>query len=314
MENVLRHNRKQILLFTNPRAGRGRTKATLDEFIAELQSRGYHIETVADPESLSTSASRLGEREGLHMVIAAGGDGTARLVFNRLAERPPVLVLPMGTENLLAKYLGIDFAPKQWCDLVEHGKTVTWDAGRVIDGDQRSLFMLMVGCGFDAEVVRRLDATRSGNIHHLSYVKPILDSIRRYEYPELRIEASNADGEWTERVAHWAFVFNIPAYGGGLRIAPVADPADGMLDLCTFWGGSFARGLFHLATVLLRQQGSWSGFSQTRARRFRISSTNEVPYQVDGDSGGFLPIEVETAAEKIELVVPADWVAPSPMR
>ncbi len=44
----------------------------------------------------------------------------------------------------------------------------------------------MVGCGFDAEVVHRLHATRGGHISMWSYSKPIFESIRSYQYPELR--------------------------------------------------------------------------------------------------------------------------------
>ena len=45
----------------------------------------------------------------------------------------------------------------------------------------------MVGCGFDAHVVRGLHAQRRGHIRHTTYIKPILASIRSYEYPEMRV-------------------------------------------------------------------------------------------------------------------------------
>ena len=41
----------------------------------------------------------------------------------------------------------------------------------------------MIGCGFDAEVVRRVHLERDGHITRLSYLKPIWESIRSYEYP-----------------------------------------------------------------------------------------------------------------------------------
>ncbi|MGC4002636.1 MAG: diacylglycerol kinase family protein [Pirellulales bacterium] len=42
----------------------------------------------------------------LRAVVAAGGDGTLNALVNRLPAETPFLMLPLGTENLVAKYLG----------------------------------------------------------------------------------------------------------------------------------------------------------------------------------------------------------------
>jgi len=300
----------RILLFGNPRAGAKSGGSEVDAFANALRAQKYHVETISDPAVLSEAATALSTAGGLRMVIAAGGDGTASLVINRVPSGIPVMVLPLGTENLLAKYLHVSHDLRRWCEIVDRGTWLRWDAGRVLDAQEGHLFLLMLGCGFDAAVVRRLHDERRGNIRHLSYVKPILHSIRSYEYPELKIQyLLEESGDWTDRSAHWAFAFNIPAYAGGLRIAPQADPADGMLDLCTFVGGSFPKGLFHLGTVLLGQQGKWSNFSHIRAKRVRISSEHEVPYQIDGDPGGDLPVEIEIVSKRLTVVVPGDWHA-----
>jgi diacylglycerol kinase family enzyme len=303
-----------VLLFGNPRAGATSRTREIDAFAEALRDRKYQIEIITNPDDLGETAARAQQRGDLRMVVAAGGDGTVRLVVSRTPPEVPIMVLPMGTENLLAKYLQISHDLRQWCDIVDGGTWLRWDAGRVVAGGEHHKFLLMFSCGFDADVVRRLHEERSGNIRHLSYAKPILDSIRSYDYPELRLEylLENSD-EWTEHRAHWAFAFNIPAYAGGLRITPLADPADGLFDLCTFVGGSFPSGLFHLATVMLRQQGKWSNFSHIRARRIRVSAEQEVPYQIDGDPGGVLPVEIEIVSGSVTMMVPANWRAELPM-
>ena len=119
----------------------------------------------------------------------------------------------------------------------------------------------MVGCGFDAEVVRRLHGMRSGHIRHFSYAKPILDSLRNYEYPELRVYcespelAEKGGGESAgaarpvDLSARWVFVVNLPRYAVGLQIAPDALGNDGFLDVCLFKEGSLWSGLRYLAGV-----------------------------------------------------------------
>ena len=168
----------------------------------------------------------------------------------------------------------------------------------------------MLGCGFDADVVRRLHNRRSGNIHRLSYAKPMLDSILSYRFPEIRVSCrDSATDDWADPsdiAVFWTFVFNLPAYAAGLSIAPQADGADGSLDVCTFPGGSVWRGLLHLGAVMLGRHQQWGHCLSTRAKAIRLESDQRVPYQMDGDPGGFLPVEIEVLPQRVTLVVPAE--------
>jgi diacylglycerol kinase (ATP) len=136
-----------------------------------------------DIAELREDAKDTTRRSLLRAVVAAGGDGTASLVTNQTPPGTPIALLPLGTENLLSKYLEIPADPDRVALLISDGLTTRLDAGQA--GDR--LFLLMAGCGFDAEVVRRLHQARSGHIHHLSYAKPILDAVRSYRYPPLQV-------------------------------------------------------------------------------------------------------------------------------
>ena len=90
-------------------------------------------------------------------------------------------------------------------------------------------------------------------------------------------------------------------------IAPAATPFDGQLDVATFAGGSFWHGLFHLSAVVLGQHQTLNEFKAIRTRHLRIESDQEVPYQLDGDPGGYLPVEVEVIPKRLTLLVPPDF-------
>ncbi len=309
METPRKPEGQHILIFGNPTAGASSGHAPVEALTVELRARRYQIETISDPVVLEELSRELALAGQLRLVVAAGGDGTASLVVNRTPVGTPMMVVPLGTENLLAKYLHMPDDVSGWCDVAESGQLVHCDAGQLQD----RVFLLMLSAGFDADVVHRLHGERRGNIRHLSYAKPILDSIRKYEYPELRVRClPEGSDEWTEQRVHWAFVFNVPVYAGGLRIVPAADPTDGLLDVCTFVGGSFPRGLFHLGTVMLRQQGKWSDFLHQKARRVCVETDRPVPFQTDGDPGGMLPVEVTIAPRRMTIVAPPDWQTSSP--
>ena len=106
----------------------------------------------------------------------------------------------------------------------------------------------------------------------------------------------------------WLFAINLPRYGGGFRIAPQADGADGLLDMCAFRGGHFWRGLGYVAALLLRQHQRLADCTIRRVRRLRITADAPVPYQLDGDPGGLLPLDVQVLPGRLTLVVPREAV------
>ena len=186
------------------------------------------------------------------------------------------------------------------------------------------IFLVMVGCGFDANVVHSLHLHRRGHVTNASYFNPIVSSIRHYDYPELRVYWSRDGGAETgaasdcksdqplETVTNgvrWLFAFNLPCYGAGLQIAPEADGSDGLLDICTFRRGGLWHGLYYTAAVLTGTHHWLTDFAQRRAGRLRVTSDSEVPYQLDGDPGGFLPVDIEVLPKRLTLIVPKEEVA-----
>ena len=88
------------------------------------------------------------------------------------------------------------------------------------------------------------------------------------------------------------FVGNISRYAMGLQILHYADFGDGLLDVCTFKEGSFWNGIRYLSGVLLGQHQSWEDCITLRTTQLRIEADEDVPYQLDGDPGGCLPIDI----------------------
>ena len=102
------------------------------------------------------------------------------------------------------------------------------------------------------------------------------------------------------------FVFNLPCYGGGLRLAPQADGADGLLDVCGFRRGSLWHGLRYAAAVLFRLHQRLADVTTARVRRLRITAESEVRYQLDGDPGGVLPLDIEVLPGRLTMVLPGE--------
>jgi len=300
-------HRDRVLVSVNPKAGAKCRRQNVEHLESLLRENGFRPQIISDLDELTETANAAHADGDLRAVVAAGGDGTAATIANLTQPGTPIMLMPQGTENLLAKYLGINSSPEFILETLRIGATLNMDAGLAND----RIFLLMLGVGFDADVVKRLHGSRRGHIHQLSYTKPILDSIRKYQYPEIRItyESAEIDGERSQQVtAKWAFVVNLPRYARGLRIVPHAVGTDGLLDLCTFREGSLWHGLLYLSRILMGQHQSWGSCHTAQTARLRIEADSEVPFQMDGDPGGHLPVDVEVLPRRVTLVTPELWL------
>jgi diacylglycerol kinase (ATP) len=171
------------------------------------------------------------------------------------------------------------------------------------------LFALMASCGFDAEVVRRLQDRRRGAIAHLTYVKPILAALRSYDYPAMRVrvDGNEPGGDWA--LPRHFLAFNLPCYAFGLGFAPAASAVDGELDWCAFQGGSTWTTLRYAAHVWSGRLGGLSDHRSGRARSIWIESDAPVPLQLDGEPAGHLPAVLSVAPRRLSFVVDLDRFA-----
>ncbi|MEA1950060.1 MAG: hypothetical protein U9N87_01660, partial [Planctomycetota bacterium] len=121
--------------------------------------------------------------------------------------------------------------------------------------------------------------------------------------------SQNDDDEYEDSIPvariRWLFAFNLPCYAGGLKFTPGARGDDGLLDVCTFRRGSFWHWVRYMVALLFGRHRLLDDCKVLRSRRLKVTSTKKVPYQLDGDPGGFLPVEVEVLPARMTLMVPA---------
>ena len=293
-----------MLIVTNPVAGSRTCAELIHDLVVRLNVVGLAAEVIEDLSRLTGLVELWHSKGRLRAVVAAGGDGTVAEIVNRSAADVPVSVYPLGTANLLARYFHLECDPVALANTLAEGATVRLDAGSA----NGRIFLSMVGCGFDGEVVDRLHRMRAGrHISYWTYARPIIEAIQSYAYHDVRVGYELADGTQVPvdgHTARWVFVVNLPDYAGGLRLAPDAVGTDGMLDLCTFGQGSLWHGLKYLGFVAIGQHKVLADCTTARVRGCGSSRPRRCAYQLDGDPGGFLPLDIEVLPERMTLVAP----------
>lgn len=300
---------RYVIVSFSPHAGATSADRRAGEIGQLLESRGYRVVLTNELAELRRLATEGLESGDLRAIVACGGDGTAATVRNHTPLEVPLLVVPLGTENLLARYLKQPPSAAAVATTVDEGVVIEFDLGLARgmgqSGSER-YFLMMLSAGFDAEVVRRLHDRRSGHITRLSYLQPVVEAIRSYEYPELRLYCLDPAAEGGDQPVRcrWAFGFNLPLYARGWQLAPAAVGTNGALDVCTFERGSLWHGLRYLWHVLRETHQRLPDAQITRGKRFRLeSAAANVPYQLDGDYAGMLPVEMELLPRQLRLLV-----------
>jgi diacylglycerol kinase (ATP) len=294
-----------VNIFANPIAGRGRGKWTAQRLERRLRADGYAVRTCFDAPDQITMDWAGGE---IRAAVIIGGDGTLRTVASRLlalrGQAPPMLPVPFGTANLMGRHLGIDWNDHTLeagvSDAVGQLKIRTLDAATA----NGQLFLLMAGIGFDAMVVHELDRIRTGPINMASYLLPAAIAMRDYSFPALRVIV---DGQeiFASRPAV-AFVGNVKEYGTGFSVLPFARPDDGLLDVCVIPCSSRLELLKSFLLALTAQHVKQAGTKYFTGKSIQIESETAAPVQLDGDAGGFTPLDIRLLPMRLPFIVPAN--------
>jgi diacylglycerol kinase (ATP) len=292
---------RSVVIFASPKAGSGLGRDQIPRLVSMLETQSITVEltdSISRLRQLVDESAASGQGDAF-LVITAGGDGTLSLVAEHVSPLVQILPMPLGTENLLARYFGLTASADQLFSIIQSGRTIQIDAGCA----NGKLFLVVASAGFDAEVVRGMHLTRRGHIRRFDYAGPMLRAVRRYGFPDIE---TRIDGElYTGSPLKWAMVFNLPRYAAGLAIEPDACGDDGVLDLIGFKRGSILSGLRYVGGVFCGVHRNWSDVVRRRSEEIELTSKARVPYQLDGDYVGHLPLVIETLPGRVRLRVSA---------
>ena len=180
----------RVAILVNPKAGPIAAQPGADRLAGLLEKRGYKVEVFTNLAAATSQANRWHAEGCLRTLVGVGGDGTAAELVNRTDEGLPLTLFPGGNSNLLARYLQMTKDPEFLCRTIVEGIVARLDAGRA----NGRIFLLMIGCGFDAEVVNRVHANRTGHISLKNYFRPVGEALWNYRYPEIQASWEEDEG------------------------------------------------------------------------------------------------------------------------
>ncbi|MFZ4408163.1 MAG: diacylglycerol/lipid kinase family protein [Paracraurococcus sp.] len=294
-----------MLIVFNPAAG-ARRRRRLARALGTLASAGIlaRVTETLHPGH-ATQLAREAAGDGVPIVVAAGGDGTIAEVAAGLAGTAARLgILPFGTANVLAWELGLPPRPEAAAEVLAGGRAVVLRPGlaRFGDGTER-LFVQMLGAGYDAQVVARLDLGLKRRLGKGAYVLQGLRELTRYRFPQF---TAVLDGQAEQVVS--AIVSKGRLYAGRHLLAPAAVPGEAGFQVALFRAGgpieARARAALYGAALPLDLLPWLPGVELRWARQVVLQGPATVPVQADGDPAGALPVTVADSPGPIQVMLP----------
>ena len=320
----------RIALLSNPSSGRGRHAAADDvarQVLIEAGHEVLHVRGSSYEQARHAGRALLGDgpRRNVEALVVVGGDGMVHLGVDIVATSGvPLGIVATGTGNDIARHFGLpsrDAAASTRLinqALSGEGAIKATDAIYASRPDgtllapQRRWSLAVVSAGVDAAVNARAN-TLTWPAREGRYVRALaaeLAALAPYGY-----RVATDDGTW-EGPALLLAVANTRYVGGGMDLAPQADPADGLLEVLRLDPVSRARliALFrrlsqgtHLTDPAVHVERSRSVIIEAldeRTGRDRGLRPPPHPF-ADGEPLAELPLRLEAVPDAVQLLLPA---------
>lgn len=294
----------RYLIIVNPTSGRGNGERSFALIEQQLNNLGldFEMRRTEYPGHASHIAEEAAS-QGMDVVVAVGGDGTANEVIDGLlhartqsANKPALGLIPVGRGNDFGFGVGIPHDLEIACQALAKGQRKWIDVGFVQGGNypEGRYFGNGVGIGFDAVVgFEALKLKRLSGFP--SYIVAALKTIILYfQAPALQIDYG---GLSLTQPALMVSVMNGRRMGGGFMMAPDGVIDDGQFDVCI--AGQVSRpGIFLLIPRFM--QGSQAGhpaIKTARTSQITIRSLDGgLPAHADGET-------LCTTGQQLEIII-----------
>lgn len=292
--------KRRIVVVVNPSSAHGAGRHLMSRIRSALTDRlgnPLKIRFSENAEHL-TELARTASQNGTDVFVACGGDGTTHYALQALVHSKTALgVIPIGSGNDLAVNLGIPSNLERAAEVIAQGKT------RVIDLAQTrtAVYACIAGVGLDSEVNRRANARNRWIRGRTLYPVAILQTLISFRPRQVRIRC---DQQVFEGPIMFAVVANAPSYGRGIRIAPMAMPDDGVLNVGIVKSMAKLRLLWHYPKTYRGTHVEQPFFLHLQGREIEIESPEPLDLFGDGEFIEQTPTRIRVLHRALKVVVP----------
>ena len=288
----------KVKFIYNPYSGENSIITDIDKVIMVHQKYGYSV--VPYRISLEYDLSKAFEDmdEGYTYVLVAGGDGTVDNVVNhmkRLNINIPIAILPVGTANDFAKFIGMPQDVELACEQILNSRVKNVDVGKIND----KYFINVASTGLFTDVSQKTDVNLKNTIGKLAYYVKGIEQIPNFRKLKIKVTSEEMvyDGDM-----YLMLVFNGQT-AGNFKLAYKSQIDDGMLDVIIIKAGMI-KDIIGLFIKMLRGEHleDVNGLLYFKADKIEIECYEDIVTDIDGERGPDFPLLIECEKGGIQVL------------
>ena len=283
----------------------------------ELEARqiSYNVSYTKYQGHATEIAEIISRRPGIKQVIILGGDGTVNEVVNGIVNFDQVLLgyIPSGSSNDLARSLNIPKDPIKALDnIINPTRFKYLDLGIINFLDQdlaQKKFCCSSGIGYDANVCvevqasslkKKLNRYGAGKLIYLAIAIKQIIGIKSVDGTVIIDGVRKASYKNILTICNMIHKYE----GGGLLMAPFANPSDGKLSICLVHGMNRFKIFTLLPTLVIGKHINFRGVEAFNCSSIEINTSRILAVHTDGEVPTFSShIKVKCVPGQIRMIL-----------
>ncbi len=289
---------RQLRVIYNPLSGQGKFPARLDDLAALAQRHGYRVSLYRlTGDNRQDCEKMLAGTSDQSVLVVAGGDGTMQMVVDTQVKCQldlPIALMPYGTSNDFADFVGLDTNPANIFSNMEDGKSTRIDIGTA-DG---TCFVNVFSAGQLTKTSHGVDRHFKNQLGMLAYYLHGVGNLPRISPFEVTLKG---DLEGTLSCLLLLTV-NGGSAGGFKNMAPRASLTDGLLETIIVRECSLAEMAGVFWSVLRGEYSNNPSVIYARTANLEVQGPEHIDTDVDGERGPAMPLKVGILPRRIQLL------------
>lgn len=289
---------KKVKFIYNPYSGENTIIADIDRVIAVHQKYGYIIEPYRISYEYNICDAFKGINTDYAYVLVAGGDGTVDNVVNEMKSLNidlPIAILPVGTANDFAKFLGMPQDVEAACEKILNSEVKNVDIGKIND----KYFINVASTGLFTDVSQKTDVNLKNTIGKLAYYIKGFEQLPSFRKLKVKVKSEEVefDGDM-----YLMLIFNGQT-AGNFKMAYKAIVDDGLLDVIIIKAGMLKE-LISLFIKLLRGDHleDSSELIYFKTSELSIECYEDIVTDIDGERGPDFPVDIKCVEGGLKIL------------